>query len=96
MSNIKIQDIDKISRLAKIEVANEEKETLAKQLGSIIGWVEKLGEVNTDNVDILTNVHEMNLRMEKDEIADGDIAEDVLKNAPNSKYGYFTVPKVIE
>lgn len=96
MSNISIQDIKKISRLARIEIAEEKQEALAKQLGSIIGWVETLNEVKTDDVAILTNVHDMSLRMEQDEILDGNIAEDILKNAPNAKYGYFSVPKVLE
>lgn len=96
MANVTKEDIKKISRLARIEIAEENRENLAKQVGSIIGWVEKLNEVNTDNIEPLTSVHNAPLRLNKDEITDGNIAEDVLKNAPNAKYGYFSVPKVIE
>lgn len=96
MAQLTQKDIKKVARLARIEVTNESCEQLATQVGSIINWVEKLSEVNTDNVAPLTNVHEMTLRLNQDQINDGNIAEDVLKNAPAAKYGYFTVPKVIE
>ncbi len=96
MSNVTKENIKKISRLARIEVAEEKRETLANQVNSIIGWVEKLNEVNTDGVEPLISVHNAPLRLNKDEITDGNIAEDILKNAPKAKYGYFSVPKVIE
>lgn len=96
MSKVTLEDIKKISRLARIEVAPENRESIAQQVGGIIGWVEKLNEVNTDNVEPLTNVSESFLRLNKDEITDGNIAEDILKNSNQAKYGYFAVPKVIE
>jgi aspartyl-tRNA(Asn)/glutamyl-tRNA(Gln) amidotransferase subunit C len=96
MSEISKEDFKKISRLARIEIPEESREATAKQVGSIIAWVEKLNEVNVDGVEPLTNVCEMNLRLNKDEINDGDIAQDVLKNSKDAKYGYFAVPKVIE
>lgn len=96
MSNVTSEDIKKVARLARIEVLESERENLAKQVGGIIGWVEKLSEVNTDNVEAITNVHGESLRLNKDEVTDGNIAEDVLKNSKDAKYGYFAVPKVIE
>lgn len=96
MSNVTKEDIKKASRLARIEIAENDREDLARQVGSIIGWVENLKEVNTDNVEPLTNIFDEALRLNKDEISDGNIAEEVLKNAKDAKYGYFAVPKVIE
>lgn len=96
MAKVTKEDITKISRLARIEVLDSEKETLATQVGKIINWVEELNEVNTDNVAPLTNVHEAAMPMNKDVVSDGNIAADVLANAKDAKYGYFTVPKVIE
>ena len=96
MSNVTKDDIKKVARLARIEVPEEKREALASQVGSIITWVEKLSEVDTQNVEPLTNVSEMNLRLNKDEITDGNIAQDVLQNSKDAKYGYFAVPKVIE
>ncbi len=96
MAQVTKEDITKISRLARIEVADSEKENLAMQVGKIIAWVEELNEVDTNNVLPLTNVHEIELKMNKDEVSDGNIAESVLANSVDAKYGYFTVPKVIE
>lgn len=96
MANLSEKDIKKVARLARIEITDDSCKQLTTQVGSIIDWVEKLNEVNTDNVEALTNVHDMTLRLNKDEITDGNIAEDVLKNSKDAKYGYFTVPKVIE
>lgn len=96
MSQITKDDIKKISRLARIAVAEDNIEHLAKQLTSITNFVANLKEVNTDNVEIVNNVHDVILRLNKDEVSDGNISEDILKNSNNAKYGYFTTPKVIE
>jgi aspartyl-tRNA(Asn)/glutamyl-tRNA(Gln) amidotransferase subunit C len=94
MANITNKDIDKISRLAQIDVDNSEQ--LANQINDVINWVEKLKEVDTKNVEPLINVHDNAIILNKDEISDGNISQDILKNAPKSIYGYFAVPKVIE
>jgi aspartyl-tRNA(Asn)/glutamyl-tRNA(Gln) amidotransferase subunit C len=96
MAQVTQQDIKKVARLARIEINEESSNQLTSQVGSIIGWVEKLSEVNTDNVEALTNIHEMTLIASEDKITDGNKAQEVLKNATHAKYGYFTVPKVIE
>lgn len=95
-SHISEKDIEKIARLARIEVAKTSLGAVAKDLEKIIGFVDTLKEVDTNNVEALTNISEFNLRLEKDEVAQDNDAEDVLKNAKNAKYGYFAVPKVIE
>jgi len=96
MPQVTQKDIKKAARLAKIAITETECETFTNQVGGIINWVEQLNEVNTDNVAALTNVHDMPLRMAKDEISDGGISDDVLKNSKHAKYEYFAVPKVIE
>ena len=95
MSNITKKDIEKISRLAKIAVAENEYEELSKQLTRITSWVETLNEVDTSNVEPMVCVFKDSLFLQKDEVSDGEIAEDVLKNSKDAKYGYFTVPKMI-
>lgn len=96
MSNLSEQDIQKISNLAKIEISQDDCQHLAKQLSSILTWAEKLNEVNTDNVEPLVNIHGESLRLHQDQVNDGDIADDILQNSKDAKYGYFAVPKVIE
>lgn len=95
MAKITQKDIEKISRLAQIEI-KDGKEILATQIENVINWIEKLNEVNTDNIEPMINVHNEPLHLNADEVSDGNIADDVLKNAPKQIYGYFAVPKVIE
>ena len=95
MAKITQKDIEKISRLAQIEI-KDDKEILATQIENVINWIEKLNEVNTDNIEPMINVHNEPLHLNSDEISEGNIAEDILKNAPKQIYGYFAVPKVIE
>jgi aspartyl-tRNA(Asn)/glutamyl-tRNA(Gln) amidotransferase subunit C len=87
----------RIASLARIKVPDEELGTLADELSNILGWVEQLDEVDTDGVTPMSSTAEgMELRWRKDEVTDGEKAEDVLANAPESRDGYFVVPKVIE
>lgn len=88
--------VTKIARLSRIEVSEEKKPAIAGKLNTILEWMNSLNEVNTNNVKPLSNVHEITMPMAKDEVKDGGITESVLKNAPDAKYNYFTVPKMIE
>ena len=85
-----------IAKLARIAMSNEELERLVPELNNILGWVEQLGEVDTDGVEPLTAVIDQKLRLRDDVVNDGDIREDVLANAPEALHGFFAVPKVIE
>jgi aspartyl-tRNA(Asn)/glutamyl-tRNA(Gln) amidotransferase subunit C len=71
-------------------------EALVPELNNILGWVEQLGEVNTDGVEPLTAVIDQKLRLRDDVVNDGNIRDAVLANAPDAQHGFFAVPKVIE
>ena len=77
-------------------MSDEEIERLVPELNNILGWVEQLGEVNTDGVEPLTAVIEQKLRLRDDKVTDGDCRDAVLANAPGAEHGFFAVPKVIE
>jgi aspartyl-tRNA(Asn)/glutamyl-tRNA(Gln) amidotransferase subunit C len=85
-----------IAKLARIAMSDDELERLVPELNGIIGWVEQLGEVNTDGVEPLTAVIDQKLRLREDAVTDGDCREAVLANAPEPQHGFFGVPKVIE
>ena len=91
-----IQDVKKVARLARIEISDAEAENLLPQLNNIIGWIEQLSEVDTDDVEPLANVVNIDLALRTDEVTDGDCAEKVLANAPEETQGFFVVPKVVE
>lgn len=96
MSNIDQATVAKIARLARIKIEDDKLAPLAGELNNIIGWVEQLDEVNTDNIEPMASVVDAKLRWRDDKVTDGDKADSVLKNAPKAEYGFFAVPKVIE
>jgi aspartyl-tRNA(Asn)/glutamyl-tRNA(Gln) amidotransferase subunit C len=86
----------KVARLARIRLEDGEDEKYTAELNGILQWIDMLGEVDTDGVEPLANVANIDLELRKDEVSDGGIQQDVLANAPESLQGYFVVPKVIE
>tara|TARA_B100000575_G_C23135764_1_gene659769 strand:+ start:995 stop:1303 length:309 start_codon:yes stop_codon:yes gene_type:complete len=88
--------IRKISNLAKISIADQEVEKLESEISSIIRWVEALNEVNTENVDPMSNSLTGGLRMREDLVTDGNKVSDILSNSPVDDENFFVVPKVIE
>ena len=85
-----------IAFLARIEVPDAELPQLAEQLTAILGFVEQLGEVDTQGVEPMTSVTDMAMRWRDDVVSDGGIQQKVLANAPDAIEGFFTVPKVVE
>jgi aspartyl-tRNA(Asn)/glutamyl-tRNA(Gln) amidotransferase subunit C len=90
------EQVRHIARLARITMSDEELERLVPELNNILGWVEQLGEVDTDGVEPLATVIEQKLRLREDVVTDGDCRDDILANAPDAQHGFFAVPKVIE
>ena len=89
-------DIAKIARLARIRVTPEERSHYAREMTSILGWIEQLQAVPTDGVTPLSSVSNQTLPWRKDVVTDGNMQKEVLANAPMQNYGCFAVPKVIE
>ncbi|MEO6359312.1 MAG: Asp-tRNA(Asn)/Glu-tRNA(Gln) amidotransferase subunit GatC [Sphingomicrobium sp.] len=85
-----------IAKLARLQMSDEEVDALVPELNNILGWIEQLGEVNTDGVEPLTAVIDQKLRLRDDVVNDGNVRDAVLANAPDAQHGFFAVPKVIE
>ena len=90
------QQVRHIAKLARIGMSDAEIEAMVPEINNILGWVEQLGEVDTDGVEPLAAVIPNQLRLRDDVITDGDIRDKVLANAPQAEHGFFAVPKVIE
>jgi len=93
---VSTEQVRHIAKLARIAMSDEEIERLAPELNNILGWVEQLGEVNTDGIEPLTAVIDQKLRLRDDAVTDGNIRDEILANAPEAQHGFFAVPKVIE
>ena len=75
--------VRRIARLARIHVEEDAIGQLQAELGSILGWIEQLNEVDVDGVAPLTGAAQMALRLRDDVVTDGGNAEGVLANAPD-------------
>ena len=85
-----------ISKLARISLDEKKISSLSKDLSSIMKFIEKLNELNTDKVTPLTSIISASLKSREDEVKDGKIRDQILKNSPEKNEEFFVVPKVIE
>jgi aspartyl-tRNA(Asn)/glutamyl-tRNA(Gln) amidotransferase subunit C len=88
--------VRRVAHLARIALAEDEVAGLQGELNAILAFVEQLGEVNVDGVEPMTSVTPMKMRMREDKVTVGDIADDILRNAPAREDHFFIVPKVVE
>jgi aspartyl-tRNA(Asn)/glutamyl-tRNA(Gln) amidotransferase subunit C len=88
--------VRRIARLARIQVTDEEAKSLEKELSGILDWVKQLDEVDTSSVETMTRVIPTTLKQRPDVVTDGNIADDVVANAPEHAGHFFVVPKVVE
>ena len=94
--SVDAKTVRRIAHLARIAVADEEVEHLQAELNAMLAFVEQLSEVNVNGVDPMTSVTPMELKQRADEVTDGGIPDDILRNAPATQGHFFLVPKVIE
>lgn len=88
--------VRKVAKLARIKTTDAEEDVLTVELNNILKLVAQLNEVNTDGVEPLTSVIDMNLPQREDKVTDGGMAQKILTNAPEETAGFFVVPKVVE
>ena len=94
--SVNADQVRHVARLARIAMSDAEVEKMVPEFNNILKWVEQLGEVDTDGVEPLTAVIANELRLRDDVVDDGNVRDDVLRNAPEAQHGFFAVPKVIE
>jgi aspartyl-tRNA(Asn)/glutamyl-tRNA(Gln) amidotransferase subunit C len=88
--------VRRVAHLARVALSEGEAEQLEGQLNAILAFVERLLEVEVSGVEPMTSVTPMAMNMRKDEVTDGNIAGDILANAPAREDHFFVVPKVVE
>jgi aspartyl-tRNA(Asn)/glutamyl-tRNA(Gln) amidotransferase subunit C len=91
-----VETLQKIAHLSRLEINEKDTDQMLRDMSSMLTFVEKLNEVNTDGVAPLTTMsHEINSL--RDDVAKVDLTHDeVLSNAPKKDEDYFRVPKVLE
>jgi len=88
--------VRRVAHLARIAVADDEVENLRGELNAILAFVEQLAEVDVAGVEPMTSVTPMAMKMREDKVTDGDIADEIVENAPAREDHFFLVPKVVE
>lgn len=96
MANI-IDDatIEYVSILAKLELSDEEREKAKKDMGAMLDYVDKLNELDTDGIEPVAHVFDMENVFREDVVTNGDESENTLKNAPKRTKDGFVVPKTV-
>jgi aspartyl-tRNA(Asn)/glutamyl-tRNA(Gln) amidotransferase subunit C len=88
--------VRRIAHLARIAVSDAEVPHLQGELNAMLAFVEQLGEVDVEGVEPMTSVTPMEMKKRPDVVNDGEIADQIVANAPETQDHFFLVPKVIE
>jgi aspartyl-tRNA(Asn)/glutamyl-tRNA(Gln) amidotransferase subunit C len=88
--------VKKVAKLARLKVDAKEEQSLKNELNNILEWVDKLQKVNTDNIDPMLSVSNEPMPMREDIVTSKLDNKQILSNAPETKAGFFVVPKVVE
>lgn len=88
--------VDKIARLSRLKLTEEETDSIVKELSEVLTFVKKLETVETSSITPMTTVTPLEQKNRQDKVSDGDYPDKILKNAPNVQEGFFSVPKVVE
>jgi aspartyl-tRNA(Asn)/glutamyl-tRNA(Gln) amidotransferase subunit C len=94
--SVDAETVRRVAHLARLAVAEDEVEHLRGELNAILAFFDRLAEVDVAGVEPMTSVTPMAMKMRSDKVTDGDIADDVMTNAPAREDHFFVVPKVVE
>ena len=93
--SVTTQDVAYIAELARLRFSDEEMLTMTSELNTILHYIEKLNEVDTEGVMPLSSIHDPVNVLRDDVERQALSSEDVLHNAPDRQDRFFKVPKVI-
>ena len=88
--------VRRIAHLARIAVTEAEVPHLQGELNAMLAFVEQLSEVDVTGIEPMTSVTPMEITKRPDVVDDGEIADDIVGNAPETLNHFFLVPKVVE
>lgn len=90
------KEVEKIASLARLSLSEEELESRTNDMNNILNYMDSLNEINTDGVEELLNVHDMNNSLREDEYSNSISKKDVLKNSPSKNENYIEVPLTVK
>jgi aspartyl-tRNA(Asn)/glutamyl-tRNA(Gln) amidotransferase subunit C len=89
-------DVNKVAMLARIKLTEDETAELGPQLSGILGYIEKLSEVDTEGVPATAHPHDAAMPLRANIVTNGNRRDELQKPAPKTESGLYVVPKVIE
>jgi aspartyl-tRNA(Asn)/glutamyl-tRNA(Gln) amidotransferase subunit C len=89
-------DIEKVAKLARLELSEKEKNTLGSQLEQILAYMEQLNRIDTTGVEPTSHAIPIQNAFREDEAKSSFSREEVLGIAPEEEDGHFKVPRIIE
>jgi len=90
------EQVRKVAKLSRLELTEAEVEEFAGQLSAIVGYVEKMNELDTGDVEPLAHCLPISNVFREDEVKESLGTEQVLANAPQRDGDFFKVPKILE
>jgi aspartyl-tRNA(Asn)/glutamyl-tRNA(Gln) amidotransferase subunit C len=90
-----IKEVEHVALLARLTLADNEKEVFARQLSSILEYAEKLNELKTDEVEPLAHILPVYNVFREDIPLPGSPREEILSNAPLVEENQYKVPKIV-
>lgn len=91
-----LSDVEKIARLARLQLSEEEQYHVLEELNGIFALVEKMQQVDTDGIEPMAHPHEVALRLREDVVTETDQSHLYQQCAPQVENRLYLVPKVIE
>ena len=95
-NKISEQEVKKIAELSRLSLTNEELKKRTEDMNNILDYMDTLNEIDTENVEELYNVHDMNISLREDNYESSLDKKDVLANSPNSNSDYIEVPLTVK
>lgn len=88
--------LEKLAKLVRIEIKDKDKSKLLELLNNDISTVKTIYDIDTENLEPLTNPYDMILETHEDIVTDGNKVKILMDCTPDSMYNYFIVPKVLD
>lgn len=90
------EEVQRVALLARLALSAEEETELVEHFDNVLSYMEKLNELNTDDVRPLAHAVEVSAPLREDQVTNQDHTEALLQNAPERQADFFKVPKIIE
>ena len=95
-NKISEKEVKRIAELSRLSLSSEELKKRTQDMNNILNYMDTLNEIDTENIEELYNVHDMNNSLREDNYEDSLDKKDVLANSPSSNSDYVEVPLTVK